>query len=163
MVTIVANSGKGFGSRLRRLIDRLDRDVQALYREAGVAFEPRWFSVFDALRDGGPATVGDLAQRLGVTHAAVSQVRSALQAEGLIETCRDPADGRRHSLALTDKGKATATRLEPLWHAINAATAEILTAEAPGLLAGLEDFAVALDRRPLKARVDDILTPSETA
>lgn len=157
MVTIVTDSGKGFGSRLRRLIERIDRDVSALYREAGIAFEPRWFTVFDALREGGPATVGDLAERLGVTHAAVSQVRSALLAEGLIETRPDPADGRRHSLALTAKGEATAARLEPLWLAINAATARMLAEEAPGLLAGLEDLGQALDRKPLKTRVADAL------
>jgi len=37
-----------FGTRLRRLIDRLDRDVLALYRAAGERFEPRWYAVFTA-------------------------------------------------------------------------------------------------------------------
>ncbi|WP_172448611.1 MarR family winged helix-turn-helix transcriptional regulator [Caulobacter mirabilis] len=142
---------------MRRLIDRLDRDVQTLYREAGVRFEPRWYAVFVSLRDHGPATVGELAQRLDVTHAAVSQVRAALLSAGLIETRPDPRDGRRHTLVLSPEGEATAQRLQPLWDAINAATAGILASEAPGLLQGLDDLAAALDRQPLKTRVASLL------
>lgn len=150
-------STKGFGSRLRKLVERLDRDVQALYRDAGVSFEPRWYAVFTSLREDGPATVGELAQRLDVTHAAVSQVRSALQGEGLIETRADPRDGRRHVLTLTPKGAATALQLQPLWDAINAATAQVLTEDAPGLLHSLEDLARALDHRSIQSRVKDLL------
>jgi len=150
-------STKGFGTRLRKLSERLDRDVQALYREAGVSFEPRWYAVFTSLREDGPATVGELAQRLDITHAAVSQVRSALQGEGLIETRADPRDGRRHVLTLTPKGAATALQLQPLWDAINAATAQVLERDAPGLLHNLEDLARALDHRSIQARVKDLL------
>lgn len=151
-------STAGFGTRLRKLVERLDRDVQALYRQAGVRFEPRWYAVFVSLRDDGAATVGELAQRLEITHAAVSQVRSALLGEGLIETRVDPGDGRRHVLTLTPKGAATALQLQPLWDAINAATAELLTHEAPGLLDGLRDLNAALDRRAISARVEYILS-----
>lgn len=148
----------GFGTRLRRLVERLDRDVQALYREVGSSFEPRWYAVFTALLEHGPATVGDLAQRLDVTHAAVSQVRSALLAEGLITTRADPRDGRRTTLVVTPKGAAAAIELQPLWRAINAATAEVLAKEAPGLLDGLQNLAGALDRRSMKSRVEDLLS-----
>lgn len=151
-------STHGFGTRLRRLVERLDRDVQALYRDAGSNFEPRWYAVFTALLEHGPATVGDLAQRLDVTHAAVSQVRSALLAEGLITTRADPGDGRRTTLVVTPKGAAVAIGLRPLWRAINAATAEVLANEAPGLLGGLHDLGEALTRRSMKSRVEDLLS-----
>lgn len=151
----ISSSKPGFGTRLRRLTDRLDREVQALYRDAGVRFEPRWYAVFVSLREEGPATVGELAQRIEVTHAAVSQVRTALQSAGLIETRPDPKDGRRHTLALSADGEAMALQLQPLWDAINIATARLLAEEAPGLLGGLDDLARALDRAPLKTRVAD--------
>jgi len=150
-------STKGFGSRLRRLLERLDRDVQALYRDAGVSFEPRWYAVFTSLREDGAATVGELAQRLGVTHAAVSQVRSALQGEGLVETRADPRDGRRHVLTMTPKGAAMALQLQPLWDAINEATARVLAADAPGLLRDLDSLSRALDRKSIQARAQDLL------
>ena len=48
-----------------------------------------------------------------------------------------------------------ALQLQPLWDAINIATARLLAEEAPGLLGGLDDLARALDRAPLKTRVAD--------
>jgi DNA-binding MarR family transcriptional regulator len=163
MLSIEIPTGGGFGSRLRRLVDRLDREVVALYRERGVGFEPRWYAVFTSLLVEGPASVGELSQRLGVTHAAISQVRSALQAEGLVASRTDARDARRQVLTVTPKGVALAVQLRPLWDAINAATAAMLATEAPGLLAGLEDVAAALDRQPLKERVEAALGPSVPA
>jgi DNA-binding MarR family transcriptional regulator len=163
MTSTLFDPGLGFGSRLRRLIDRLDRDVTALYAEAGVRFEPRWYAVFSTLSAHGPLSVGALARRLGVTHAAVSQVRAALTREGLIEARADPADGRRQDLALTPKGEQTARRLEPLWAAINAATAQVLDQTAPGLLAGLDALNHGLDAQGLRARVEAALKTGDTS
>lgn len=150
-------STTAFGSRLRRLVERLDREVLALYRQAGVSFEPRCYAVFTALREHGPATVGELAERLDVSHAAVSQVRSVLQAEGLVASRPDPKDGRRQVLALSPKGAATALQLQPLWDAINEATARVLAEDAPDLLTNLEGLVRGLDRRSLQERVRDLL------
>jgi DNA-binding MarR family transcriptional regulator len=146
-----------FGSRLRRLLERLDREVLAIYQAAGVSFEPRCYAVFAALKANGPTTVAEMAERLNTSPAAVIQVRSALQADGLVGTRADPADGARQQMTLTPKGAATALQLQPLWDAINAATAEALAQDAPGLLVGLEGFVKGLDRRPLQDRVKDIL------
>jgi DNA-binding MarR family transcriptional regulator len=152
-----------FGSRLRRLLDRMDREVLAVYRAAGEEFEPRWYGVFTALRDHGPLTVGDLSQRLGVSHAAVSQVRTALEARGLVAGVADPEDGRRQRLSLTPEGHETARRLAPLWAAIGAGVGELLGAHAPALLTGLDNLESALDHRPLRDRVGASLPPGETA
>ncbi len=160
MAALNIPTGGGFGSRLRKLVDRLDREVVVLYRELGVGFEPRWYAVFTTLLADGPSTVGELSIRLGVTHAAISQVRSALQAEGLVGTRVDPRDGRRHVLAVTPKGAALAVQLQPLWDAINAVTARLLEAEAPGLVRGIEDFSAALDRQSLKDRVAEAMQPA---
>ena len=147
------------GSRLRRLLDRLDRDMAATYRDAGVGFEARWYPVFVVLRDEGPLSVGALAARLGVTHAAVSQVRAALEAKGLIGAEPDPADGRRQLLSLTARGRAVDGRLQPLWAAVAAAAVQLLDEGAPALMADLDGLDRALDRCGLKARVDRIFTP----
>ena len=142
-----------FGSRLRRLLERMDREVLAVYRAADERFEPRWYGVFASLRNDGPLTVGDLSRRLGISHPAVSQIRSALEAQGLIRGLADPRDGRRQVLSLTDEGRETAIRLEPLWTAIAAAVGEILAEHAPTLLPELDALEQAIDRRGLAARV----------
>lgn len=144
-----------FGSRVRHLLERLDRDVLAIYRGAGERFEPRWYAVFAAVRDDGPLTVGELSEHLGVSHAAVSQVRAALEREGLIHGEPDPQDGRRQSLSLTPQGRETARRLAPLWAAIAAAMGEILAEHAPTLLGQMDSLERGLDQRGLRARVEN--------
>ncbi len=131
----------------------MDREVLAVYRAAGQPFEPRWYGAFTALRDEGPLTVGELSQRLGISHAAVSQVRTALEEAGLIRGEGDPRDGRRHVLSLTPRGRETAARLAPLWSAIASAVGEILDQHAPTLPADLAALERALDLRGLPARV----------
>jgi DNA-binding MarR family transcriptional regulator len=155
-------STRAFGTRLRRLSERLDREVQEIYRVAGFDFEPRWFAVVTALRAEGPASVGELAARIGVTHAAVSQVRSALAARGLVHALPDPADQRRQVLALTPEGQAAADRLEPLWAAISDSTAELLAACAPDLLPQISRLEAGLASEGLAERVLARLAANQT-
>lgn len=135
----------------------MDREVLAVYRAAAERFEPRWYAVFAALRDDGPLTVGDLSRRLGISHAAVSQIRSALEAEDLIRGAADPRDGRRQVLSLTAAGREAAARLAPLWSAIAAAVGELLAEHAPTLPADLDAVEQAVERRGLAARIGSTL------
>ena len=137
----------------------MDREVLAAYRASGERFEPRWYGVFAALRDDGPLTVGELSRRLGISHAAVSQIRTALEAEGLIRGAADPRDGRRQGLSLTAEGREAASRLAPLWSAIAAALGDLLAEHAPGLPADLDALEQALERRGFADRVGATLDP----
>lgn len=146
-----ASGAAALGARLRRLSERIDRDAGRLYAELDVRFEQRWFGVFNQLVLLGPRSVGELAAVLGVTHVAVSQVRQALVAEGLVAEDRDPRDGRSRVLRLTDQGQALARRLAPAWNALSAAAVE-LNAEAHDVLAALERLEAALDRSSIRDR-----------
>lgn len=139
------------GARLRRLSERIDRDAGRLYAELDVRFEQRWFGVLNQLVLHGPRAVGDLATALGVTHVAVSQVRQALVAEGLVAEDRDPRDGRSRVLRLTEAGEALARRLTPAWTALAEAAIELNT-EAQGALAALDRLEQALDRASILDR-----------
>lgn len=148
--------GKGaaaFGTRMRRLSEQLDRQVQAIYRAHDAAFQPRWFPIVTALAERDCLSVGELAQLLGITHAAISQLRGELIAADLVRAKTDPADGRRQLLELSPAGKRAAARLAPLWSAIAEATAELLTSAAPQLLTELERVEAALEAEPMAARV----------
>src|ERR1700722_15119767 len=57
---------------------------------------------------------------------------------------------------LTPKGRALAAPLKPLWDAIARASSQLLREGAPDLMAHLDGLDHALDRRGLKARVDEI-------
>jgi len=142
-----------FGTRLRRLSERLDRQIEMLYRANGVDFQPRWYPVITALIDESEASVGELASMIGITHAAVSQVRGELIRAGLIRVKTDPADRRRQLLALSAKGRRYAETLTPLWRAIAAATDDLLAEVAPDLLRDLAELEAALDAEPMIDRI----------
>src|SRR6185312_16103004 len=121
-----------FGTRLRRLSERLDRQIEMLYRANGVDFQPRWYPVITALIDESEASVGELASMIGITH---------------------PADRRRQLLALSAKGRRYAETLTPLWRAIAAATDDLLAEVAPDLLRDLAELEAALDAEPMIDRI----------
>ena len=76
--------------------------MREIYRARGIEFEPSWFPIFAALEELGPLSVGEVAARTGVSHAAVSQIRAKLLAEGLIVVKADAADQRRQMLQVSE-------------------------------------------------------------
>lgn len=144
--------GAAVGARLRRLAERIDGDVARIYAEAGVEFEQRWFGVLNQLALNGPATVGELAAVLGITHASISQTRGSLEKVGLVKSQTDPDDARRRQLHLTRKGRQLVERLTPLWQMLELAAAKIV-AEVDGLIESLDRLDDALNRRSLFERV----------
>ena len=150
---VTEKGAAAFGTRLRRISERLDRDVRELYRLHGHDFEPSWFPVFVALAEEGPMSVGDLAERMRISHAAVSQIRGKLTRARLVVARADVADHRRQLLQLTARGRALAERLAPLWAAIARTTDAICRAHAPRLLQELDALETALDESSLLERV----------
>lgn len=146
------SGGSAIGARLRRLSDRIDREADGLYSALGIAFEQRWFGVMNQLALNKTMSVGELADVLGVTHAAVSQTRSALLQRGLITATGDPADARRRALTLSAAGRKMVKQLGPLWSALNDAARDI-DREAGHVAEALARLEAALDKRSLVSRV----------
>lgn len=144
-----------FASRLKRLSERLMRDVALVYEEERVDFEPRWFPVLFLLREHDPMAVTEIASALGVTHPAVNQIAGAMERKGLLVSSKDRRDDRRRLLGLSARGRALGRRLEPVWKEIEEATRALLEAEAPQLLDGLARIESGLDRRSIAERIRD--------
>lgn len=142
------------GSRLKRLSDHMMTTVAALYADADLGFEPRWFPLFRLLEAHGPLPVSEAAARLRVTHAAVSPLARQMRQRGLVRAEKDPADERRSLLSLTEEGEAMVRRLRPLWADLERAVGA-LAGEGPDLMAAVEAMEEGLARRPLAARVKD--------
>jgi MarR family transcriptional regulator, organic hydroperoxide resistance regulator len=151
---ITNEGGAAIGGRLRRISERIDREAGELYKSLGVVFEQRWFGVLNQLRLVGPMEVGELAAALGVSHVAVSQVRSALEREGLVLAEAVPGDARRRRLSLSEAGRQLVAQLSPTWTAMNEAARD-LNQEAGDVIDALNRLEVALDRRSLTMRVRD--------
>jgi DNA-binding MarR family transcriptional regulator/GNAT superfamily N-acetyltransferase len=137
------------GSRLKALSDHFYQVVDEVYRACDAGIESRWFPVLRFLRDVGPTTVTEVASAIGQTHSAVSQLADRLVEAGMVVRQRDPRDGRRSVLALTDAGDAALGALGPVWLSIRRGMAQSMGAKGLALLQAIDDCEQALEERPL--------------
>ena len=142
-----------FASRLKRLQDRLFRDVSAIYGQQDVVFEPRWFLVFYCILKSGPVPITTIAGALDVSHAAVNQTAGELLEAGLISEEQDTSDGRRRLLSVTPEGHKIARRLEPVWNDIASATEDVMSETGTDVLSVLQAMEGALDDLSISDRV----------
>jgi DNA-binding MarR family transcriptional regulator/GNAT superfamily N-acetyltransferase len=139
------------GSRLRKVSEALYAGVDEVYRSAGVDLPSRCFPILFLLRDHGRLGISELAEKLGQTHPAVSQMSRKLLRNRVVTESPDPRDDRRRLLSLSRRGRSVMARLEPVWKAIMAAVAE-LEAEHP-LSQHLTAIDRALEARGFAARI----------
>ncbi len=142
-----------FASRLKRLAERLQKDVSQLYGELSVEFEARWFPVVFYLKDRDDVPLTTVAQELGLTHPAVNQVAGDLTSKGLLKSSRDKGDERRRLLSLTKKGQETVRTLEPVWVEIAQATRELIDGSGCDVLRALEQMEQSLDEQSMHDRL----------
>ncbi len=143
----------GFASRLRRLSERLLRDVSTIYESENLNFQARWFPVYYLLWRQSPLAVTVIAQRLHLTHPAVNQVAGAMTKAGLLLSTRDRTDDRRRLLSLSPEGRNMARKLQPIWRDIQEATAELVNTEGIGMLDAVARVEESLDKVSMRERV----------
>jgi len=146
-----------FGTRLRRLSERLTRDVSRVYKSARVDFEVRWFPVLYLLGRESSLPVTVIARSLGLSHPAVNQITAAMARRKLISSRKDPSDERRRLVALTAKGRETITELTPIWETIADATRDLIAESETDFLTQIARLEGALDREDMYHRVTERL------
>lgn len=132
------------GSRMRAVSDRLYAVADEIYRVSGLDLQGRWLPLLRMLHDRGPQTVGDIAEAIGQTHSAVSQLADKLTDQGWLEVVVDPADKRRRRLALTARADAELRAAKPLWRAIDDLFAQHCREQGVDLLHTLTAFESVL-------------------
>jgi len=153
MDLITELSELAFASRLKRLSERLTKDVSNVYHELGVDFEARWFSVFYALHQKSPMMVTELAQSLRLTHTAINQLAAEMAKKGLLVSSKGRDDERQRLLSITPAGKEIALKLAPVWEEIRLATKELITATGSDILTTIEKIEQQLNNRNMYERV----------
>lgn len=148
------------GSRLKHLSDRLIQDAIRVYRDAGLAFEPRWFPVYFYLKETGPSAVTDIARGLGITHPSVNEIAREMIANDMVAAYKDTRDKRKRVLALTKSGKAKLAELEPVWKDIRGALQELVDETQVDFLGYLDTLERALDKRDFHRRFLDRHAPA---
>jgi DNA-binding MarR family transcriptional regulator len=144
------------GSRLRRLNDWVSSEAAAIYALYNVPLEARWFPVFYTVAAEPGRHVGDIAERIGQTHAAVSQVVKELVKHDLVQVQRAAADQRRSLITLTVKGQQLWPALQQQTADVRQATEALLTETRHNIWLAIEETEYALQRRSLASRVKGI-------
>ena len=152
---IVRKSGYlTLGSRLKRIGERMQTDVQRLFKMRGFNIQASLLPLLAALDRNGPMTVGELVQALGVTQPGVTRSVSLLASQKLVEARRDPKDKRSKSVSLTTQGQNLVQHSNAeLWPQIEQAVASICNGLGGTLLAQLDRLEDELAQKPLDQRV----------
>ncbi len=142
-----------FATRLKRLSERLLKDVSLLYRKLDVDFEARWFSIIYALNQKSPMAVTELAQALGLTHTAINQLAKEMIKNGLVHSSKGKKDERKRLIYLADKGKKVFHKLTPIWEEILVATKELIESSNRDILGAIGEIEKQLDDQNMYERV----------
>lgn len=146
-----------FATRLKRLADTLQADVARIYREMDVDFEPKWFTMLYALYYNNTMSVIELSGLLGLTHPAIIQFAEQMQRKKLVTTVKDKADARKKLIQLTDKGRQTFMRIEPVLREIEMANRDLMVETGTNVLVTVEKLEQLLQTRNMYQRVKERL------
>lgn len=91
----------------------------------------------------GPKSITEIAFRLQLSHPFIITLCDRLVEAGLAVSQRDREDGRRRVIALTAKGKQTASKVERFSDALANSFASLFKITGTDLLAALDSFEEA--------------------
>ncbi len=146
-------SADGLGTRLRRLLELLDGDVQATYAGAGLDYRPRFTPVMKALADGRELTIKEIALQSSVSHSAASQTVMLMIKAGLLDQTIGQ-DARERRLALSERAEAMLPVLETYWQATFEAAIELERDIGFALSQATLKAIEALETRPFRLRIN---------
>lgn len=141
------------GTLLRHLIEMLDGDLEAVYRDAGlVDYRPRYTPVVRALLETGPSPIRDVAGRVGITHSAASQTVAQMVKDGLLALAPG-TDARERVVRMTPKLRRMLGRLQQQWAATAGAAARLDEELGHSLKDAVTGAIGALERKPFRERI----------
>ena len=139
------------GSRLRRMSEYFLAEVNKVYEAKGMPFEAGWFPLFFIVSRGESVSLRAVADELGTSHSAVSQLVKNLKRRGLIKTLTDTADKRSQLIQLTQQGKELQNELIPIWKEIGASLSGMkdIHPDIAYFLPALENLEDHFEKQPL--------------
>jgi len=113
----------------------------------GIPFAPRHVSTLLQISQEAPVGMSELAVRMNVSLATISQVVTDLEEWGLVERTTDPADRRRTLVSVAAEHRPTIrTLFEQRLRPLDRALRRLEPDERTGLIRGLTVLAEELDR-----------------
>ena len=142
------------GSRLRRMGERLQADVQQLLNQHDIPIQSSQYPLLVTLEENGPLAVGDMATALGVSQPGITRSVGQLAKQNLVTIRRGKEDQRTKTVSLTRKGQTVVTDgRNHIWPQIEASLSEILSGQAGTLIEQLDLLEDALDKSSMPERI----------
>ena len=142
------------GTRLKRIGERLQADVQQLMDARDVPIQAGQYPLLAALEANGPLTVGELVDALGVSQPGITRSVGQLAKQGVVTVKRGAKDQRTKVVTLTDRGLTLVVAgKEDLWPQIDECLADICDGQPAPLLDQLDRLEDALRERSLFQRI----------
>jgi DNA-binding MarR family transcriptional regulator len=114
------------GTRLKRLSDYFLAEVNKVYFDFDIPFEASWFGVFYLLDVNKNLSIFEIAEKLEVSHSAISQVIKTLEIKNLITCTASADDARKKIITLSAEGLTLLQKIKPVWKALNLAMENVL-------------------------------------
>ena len=155
---IVAELGHLFlGTRLKRLAERMQAEVQRIAADAGLPIQPSHYPVLAVIERHGALTVGQIAEALAISQPGVTRNVSRLVELGLVGVVREGRDQRQKPLSLTPAGQAAMEiSKREVWPRIDMAVAALCEELGGPFLGQVSAIERALDEKPLDRRAADL-------
>jgi DNA-binding MarR family transcriptional regulator len=141
------------GSRMKRIGERMQADVQRYIEQTGLDLQPAQCPVLIAIDQEGSLTIGELAEAVGVSQPGITRSVAGMIEMGLLAEARSSGDQRQKTVILTAAGKRAIERSKrEIWPHIEAAVAEICAELKGPLLVQLAQIERGLAEAPLDQR-----------
>lgn len=141
------------GSRLKRIGERLQADVNRFSEKVGLDIQAGQYPVLAALDRHGALSIGDLVEALGVSQPGVTRNVTRLVEMGLVEIERHDRDRRQKAVTLSEHGRSIVEwSKRDVWRHVEAAVTELCAGLSGSLLDQLHAIETGLDKAPLDKR-----------
>ena len=149
----------GLGTQLRRLLELLDGDLEAIYQEDIPGYLPRYTPIMKALLNA-PKTIKEIAELAGVSHSAASQTISKMIQAGYLKSEAE-SDSRYRRISLTVQGEDLVPRLQRYWSAADRAAAGLDKNLDVPLSDLLQQSILMLEKKSFRSRIETSLKRSK--
>ena len=142
------------GSRLKRISERLQMEVQTLMDQEDVPIQAFQYPLLTSLDENGPMDIGMLAKTLGVSQPGVTRNVTQLAESGFVEISKDTQDRRRRIVSLSRSGRKVVDHgRSVVWPQIELCLHEILSPEQGTLLDHLDRLEDGLRAASFSKRI----------
>jgi len=143
------------GSRLKRLGEQLQADVQRLSASNGLNVQSGHYPLLAALSSHGALTVGELVMALNISQPGVTRSIGQLEQQGYVDITRSDTDQRSKSITLTRSGKKLVKQSrEKIWLHIESSLETLCRNRSGELLELLDFLETKLSETSLEQRVN---------